>query len=69
MLSLPRRIPGTQQSLSANDNLVVSILIDRTLTLTVGKATLVILTSNEAAELYKYLHRNKKKFLLNGGVE
>ncbi len=67
MFSLPRRIPGTQQSLS--EELVVSILIDRTLTLTVGKATLVILTSTEAAELYKYLHRNKKKFLLNGGAE
>jgi len=68
VFSLPRRIPGTQQSLS-DDHLVVSILIDRTLTLTVGKATLIILTSNEAAELYKYLHRNKKKFLLNGGAE
>ena len=67
MFSLPRRIPGTQHNLS--EELVVSILIDRTLTLTVGKATLIILTSNETAELYKYLHRNKKKFLLNGGVE
>ncbi len=61
VFSLPRRIVGTQASLS--DQLTVSILIDRTLTLTVGKATLILLTSNEAKELYLYLHKNKRKFV------
>ena len=62
---LPRRIPGSQQSLS--DALVISILIDRSLTLTVGKAVLVLLTHEEAIELRRYLANHARLFPIDGG--
>jgi hypothetical protein len=62
MTSLPRRIPGSQQPLS--DQLTASFFIDRNLCLEVGKAVMVIFTSDEVAALYQYLHRNKKKFVV-----
>jgi hypothetical protein len=62
---LPRRVAGSQQSLS--DNLVVSILIDRSLTLTCGKAVLVLLTAEEAIELRRYLASHAKLYPIDGG--
>ena len=60
MYTLPRRIAGSQQSLS--DNLTVSILIDRTLLLECGKAVLLIVTADEAAELHAYLNKHRLKW-------
>jgi hypothetical protein len=64
MHSIPH-IPGSKQVLSPN--LTVSILIDRTLIFEVGKSVLLILGTDEARELYLYLHRNKRKFISNVG--
>lgn len=57
---LPRRVPGSKQALS--DNLTVSILIDRNVTLEVGKSVLVLLTSEEAAALLAYLQKHGNMF-------
>ncbi len=64
---LPRRVAGSQATLS--DNLVVSILIDRSLTLTCGKAVLVLLTAEEAVALRRYLAQHSKLYPINGGTE
>jgi hypothetical protein len=57
---LPRRIPGSTEQLS--DHLVASFLIDRMMTIEIGTSVLILLTVDEAAALYSYLHRNKRKF-------
>jgi hypothetical protein len=64
MLTLPRRLPGSKQELS--DQLVVSILIDRSLVLECGKAVLVLVTAEEAAALYTYLRKHSNKFQIGG---
>ncbi len=65
MFTLPRRLPGSKQPLS--DNLTISILIDRNITLEVGKSVLVLLTAEEAAALRDYLQRHTAKFQRIGG--
>ena len=66
MLSISR-IPGSKQELS--DQVTVQILLDRNLLLEVGRSVLVILTVDEAAALYHYLHSHKRKFVKVGGGE
>lgn len=64
MVNLPRRLPGSKQPLS--DNLTVSILIDRNMTLEVGKAVLVLLTADETKALYDYLDKHRAMFNTGG---
>ncbi len=63
---LPREIPGSTQPLS--EQLTVSILTNRTLALQVQESVLVMLTKEEVAALYSYLHSNKRMFFVNGGA-
>ncbi len=66
MFSLPRRVAGSQENLS--NDLVISILLDRNVLLEFGRGVLLILTAEETAALYTYLHKNKKKFVnVRGG--
>lgn len=60
MQILPRAIPGSKTTLS--DNLTVSILIDRNMTLELGKNVLIILSTEEAAALHEYFQRHAAKF-------
>ncbi len=60
MFIVPKRIPGSKVPLS--DTITVSILIDRSLFLEVGRAVLVILNSEEAAALLEYLQKHSRKF-------
>ncbi len=57
---IPRRIPGSKSTLS--DQLVVSILIDRSLTLEVGRAVLIVLSAEETTSLHVYLQKHQRKF-------
>jgi hypothetical protein len=60
MQILPRAIPGSKTTLS--DNLTTSFLIDRNMTMELGKNVLIILSTEEVAALYDYLQRHAAKF-------
>lgn len=64
MHMLPRRIPGSKAALS--DQLVVSILIDRMLLLECGRSVLLMLSAEEARNLYEYLVKHQRKFTQGG---
>ncbi len=60
----PRKVPGSTAQLS--DQLVISILVDRSLLLECGRAVLVVVTAEEAAALYAYLQKHHRKFQTGG---
>ena len=60
MFVLPHRIPGSKTPL--NENLTVSILIDRALLFEVGNNVLLILSAEETTALHIYLQHHEKKF-------
>jgi hypothetical protein len=65
MAMLPNPVPGRKVTFS--DDLQATILVNRSVLLTCGKAVYVVLTPEEAAALYAFLHKNKRTFVRVGG--
>lgn len=57
---LPRAIPGTKTTIT--DIITLSMRIDRTWVLEIGKHVVLIFSAEEASQVYDYLKRHAAKF-------
>ena len=62
---IPQVILGTKQAIT--DSISVSIRLDRTLVVELGKNVVLIFSADETLELLDYLQRHVLKFVSKGG--